>query len=967
METEVLTVLVADPDDAFAARAARRVADLNLGALRLERAHSRDDLRRASLRTDLDIVLLDGAGEAQGEEPLGALRRALAARWRGPLVARLGDPDDEERLARLALCARERRTLGALLDHDGLRYRAAFEHAASAALLLSSRGRVLQANPASSRLFGQEVEDLLGRSIHALFHGDDTQGAERLFERALAGTDTPPEAELRLAARLGEDVVAHALLAPVFDEAGRALFFVLQLTDISARRRAENEARKKQRLFESILRIQAQYIRTAEPRAVYAEILKRLSQVTGSPHGFFAEVMSDDEPAIVRAISDSCRTGSRRPSEPFEGSPLRSQHTLFADALTSGEPVVHAGALLDPRLCGFPASHTSIESCAALPLMRGRRALGLVVLANAPGGYRRDAIDELKPLLATAAGVLENLWQNRRREAVEAELHESQRALATLMGHLPGMAYRSHDDPARTLEFSSAGCCELAGRTPEELLARHSGGMRALIHPDDLERVARTVHWALLERRRFELTWRLVHADGSERVIWEQGCGVFDERGELLFVEGLLTDVTEKLRAEEERRRLEARVQHAQKLESLGVLAGGIAHDFNNLLLGILGHAELAARRSDLEPVVRSSLAAIEAAALRAAELADHMLAYTGRGALYPRPVDLSALVARSRCVLERLLGAGSVLDLDLGGDLPLVSSDPGRVQELLVHTLRNCAEAMNGSGGRVVIRTWSLHAGQATLDAAWGDARETANGFVALEVHDDGSGMPRAVLARACDPFFTTKEPGRGLGLSTVLGGVRAHGGALSIESEPGAGTRVRMLFPVPDPEPASPRPALPVTKTAATKAAAPKNAAPKGKNSAPKSPAPEQTTVLVVDDEALVRDLARAVLEDAGYAVLVAQDGEHGAEVFAEHAGRIAAVLLDLTMPRLDGEGMLARIRALDPGVRVLLTSGYAEQDAMHRIASRAGVEFLQKPWRLEDLLGKLGGLIAAARPSP
>jgi len=174
-------------------------------------------------------------------------------------------------------------------------------------------------------------------------------------------------------------------------------------------------------------------------------------------------------------------------------------------------------------------------------------------------------------------------------------------------------------------------------------------------------------------------------------------------------------------------------------------------------------------------------------------------------------------------------------------------------------------------------------------------------------------------------------------------------------------------MLFPVPDPEPASPRPALPVTKTAATKAAAPKNAAPKGKNSAPKSPAPEQTTVLVVDDEALVRDLARAVLEDAGYAVLVAQDGEHGAEVFAEHAGRIAAVLLDLTMPRLDGEGMLARIRALDPGVRVLLTSGYAEQDAMHRIASRAGVEFLQKPWRLEDLLGKLGGLIAAARPSP
>ncbi|MBI1383169.1 MAG: response regulator [Planctomycetaceae bacterium] len=975
MDLEPLTVLVADSDDGFATQAARRLAELGFGPLRLERAHSRDDLRRASLRADLDLVLLSSVGDGK-DDAVASLRRALAARWRGPLVARLGDAGDTERLLRLAQCARERRRLVGLLEQDSLRYRASFEHAASATFLLSGSGRVLQANPASARLFGCELEELLGLEFAQLFHTCEAEGAKALVERAIGHALTPPEAELHLAARGPAPVVAHALLAPVFDEAGRALLCVLQLTDISARRRAEDEARKKQRIFEAILRVQAQYIRTSDPRAVYGEILKRLQRVTESQLGYVVEVAEEIGTALVlRAASGAGGDGApvARRGAPLDAA-LCSPSALLTEALESLEPVVSEGVLLDPRVGGFGANHPPLDNCLCLPIARGRRALAVVVLANSQHGYDRETIDELKPLLATAASVLENLWQSQKRAAVEEALRMSQRALATLMGHLPGMAYRCHDDNERTLEFASDGCIELTGRPAEELCQTTRFGMGALTHPDDRERVLRTVRWALVEKRRFELTWRLLHSAGEERIVWEQGCGVWNDAGELLFVEGFLSDVTDKLRAEEERRRLESRVLHAQKLESLGVLAGGIAHDFNNLLLGILGHAGLAGRRIGEHHPAAESLGQIETAALRAAELADHMLVYTGRGAHSARPVDLSAVVLRARPSLERLLGGETVLELDLAPDLPLVSSDPSRVQELLVHSLCNAAEALEGRGG-ICIRSRLMELSRAELDGGYAGAHLEAGHFVALEVVDNGPGMDPKVLARAADPFFTTKEAGRGLGLSTVLGAVRAHGGALKLESRRGEGTTVRLIFPVLAADRGAATDGAPQAVLVASREGATNGGTiakgthgdtsytngHAGETTAPHVPGSNaRPTVLVVDDEALVRDLARALLEDAGYEVLAAEDGERGVELFRSHGTQIAAVLLDLTMPRLDGEGTLAAIREMEPAARVLLTSGYSEHDAMHRIASRAGVEFLQKPWRLDDLLGRLKDLI-------
>ncbi len=375
-----------------------------------------------------------------------------------------------------------------------------------------------------------------------------------------------------------------------------------------------------------------------------------------------------------------------------------------------------------------------------------------------------------------------------------------------------------------------------------------------------------------------------------------------------------------------ERKRTTEALLQAQKLESLAVLAGGIAHDFNNLLVGILGNAGLALSELSPESPARPTVEAIELAGQRAAELARQMLAYSGRGKLVIQDTDLNHLVSEMTHLLKVSIGKRVALRLDLASQLPMVKADATQLRQVVMNLVVNASDAIGDRDGVISIRTASIDATAEILSAHYLEPNLPPGPYVLVEVTDTGEGMDPATLGRIFDPFFTTKFTGRGLGLAAVLGIVRGHHGAIKVESAPGEGTTFRLLLPATSTE------VSPVT---------PKDANAPWKGSG---------VVLVVDDEPTVRTVTVRALQAFGFETLEAEDGQAGLDVYRENQDRVVAVLLDMTMPRMNGEQAFRALRDLNPDVRVVLMSGFTEQDAAGSFEGRAG--FIQKPYELGAL---------------
>ena len=397
----------------------------------------------------------------------------------------------------------------------------------------------------------------------------------------------------------------------------------------------------------------------------------------------------------------------------------------------------------------------------------------------------------------------------------------------------------------------------------------------------------------------------------------------------------LAVDVTERKQAEEEKRKLETQMLHAQKLESLGVLAGGIAHDFNNLLVGILGNADLAL--DDLSPVspARERIKAIETASKRAADLSRQMLAYSGRGHFVVEPIDLNHVVEEMTHLLEAAIPKAVSLRYDLGKGMPAIHADVTQIRQVIMNLITNASEAIGEENGIISVRTGALDCEQSYLDEIAYPERLTPGVYVFLEVADTGCGMDADTSKRIFDPFFTTKFTGRGLGLAALLGIVRGHEGAVKVYSEAGRGTTFRLLFP-----------ALDLAVPAARSDESGKIRADwMGKG-----------TVLLVDDEETVRTVGGAMLERIGFEVLTANDGLEAMELFREYEDEIACVLLDLSMPVQSGEETFRQIRCLRDDVPVIMSSGYNEREIADRFAGKGISGFIQKPYRASTLRAAL-----------
>jgi signal transduction histidine kinase/CheY-like chemotaxis protein len=378
-----------------------------------------------------------------------------------------------------------------------------------------------------------------------------------------------------------------------------------------------------------------------------------------------------------------------------------------------------------------------------------------------------------------------------------------------------------------------------------------------------------------------------------------------------------------------EQRSSEQAVRHAQKLESLGVLAGGIAHDFNNLLVAILGNASLAQGELGPDHPARGYLEDVERGAERASELTRQLLAYAGKGSVEVTELDLSRLAREVVALVAVSISKQVELQCTLLEGLPAVTGDASQLRQVVMNLVLNAADAIGDQEGTISIVTELVTLAEPDGRDWIGDGHFRAGRYVALRVADTGRGMSEAVRPRIFDPFFTTKATGRGLGLAATLGIVRSHGGWIRVESLPNLGSEFTVVFP-------------------AGSAAAP---APEPIPDA--VPWRSDATVLVVDDDPAVARVATRMLESAGLRVLVARDGREALALHDEQQGEIALVLLDLNMPGLLGDEVFRALRRVDPKLPILFSSGYPEQEALDRLAGAGPIHFVQKPYRTQALL--------------
>ncbi len=640
----------------------------------------------------------------------------------------------------------------------------------------------------------------------------------------------------------------------------------------------------------------------------------------------FENVIHPEDGLCMRQTHEDCRAGvSVELDNPvLQHLPYRGGFQAWADALAANQPVTGVAG-------DFPADARDIfeaqqiKAILVLPVWVADTWWGFVGFddTRSPRVWRQVDID----LLRTAADLIGSFLGRR---AAAAELRLSEQRFKSIVESSPmGMHLYELQGETRLVLVGANPAADailgidhapFLGRTIEQAFPPLTGTEI----PDRYRDVART-----------GLPWRTTHVDYADETIR----GAFDVVAFRIApsrMVAMFLDVSERERGTRERQELERRLQHAQKLESLGVLAGGLAHDFNNLLMAVLGNLDLAQQGlSPLSPA-REGIEQAMAAARRATDLTRQMLAYSGKGRFVVTRLDLNAVVRENADLLRAAVSRTVTLALDLNAGPVCFEGDPAQVQQVVMNLITNASDACGDGPGVVTLRTRVIEADEALLARSRAGWQPPPGRYAGLEIADSGCGMDDDTLQRLFDPFFTTKFTGRGLGMSAVLGIVRGHRGAILVDSAPARGTRVQVLFPFLPPAGADGGLVAPVV---AESAALP----------------PPRAVVLVVDDDPSVRRLCVTFVQRLGHEALEAEDGEAALEVFRRRPD-IACVLLDLTMPRLTGVETYRELRRIRPDLRVILASGYDEQDAVQRFAGEGLAGFIQKPFRLADLKARL-----------
>jgi len=867
--------------------------------------------------------------------PISAeLRRRLALAEAALEALRRGEVDlvvgaDAPRLVRAKSLVEENERLAS-------EWQKTFDALDDMACIVDADQRLLRCNLAMERYLGRQASAMVGQPCFHIVHGTAAPHAQCPFLRARRSLQRET-AEMQLGDRWFQVTVDPLL------DADRRLTGAVQIArDITRQKQAEEQLRQKTERLSGLLDVSLALAGAREPTALFQTIVT--SAVRLLPGGSAALLLVHDDTLSLAATVPPLPADF--PAE-FRVAAL-AEHPYIGRALDTGAPVILADAreaeltAAERRICEL----RGLRSLLYVPLLSQERCLGVLIVGSveASHSFTDEEADLYRVLASHAALEIDKAHlaeENRQHiaalERLTAEQQRTEQALRDSEAHFRRLAenaqdiiYRYEFAPTRGFTYVNPAAVAMTGYTPEEHYADPDLGLK-IIHPDDrplLEAVA----GATSDFTR-PLVLRWVRKDGS--LLWteQRNVPLYDEQGNLVAMEGIARDITERVKAEEERARLQEQLQRAQRLEAIGRLAGGIAHDFNNVLGVILGYAEMALERLLPEDPLRTDLEQIVAAAQRAASLTRQLLAFSRRQPLRPVAMSLNEAIGGMEKMLRRLLGEDIELALALAPDLPAVQADPAQIEQVLMNLAVNAREAMP-AGGKLRIETAAIE-----LDAARAAARPgVAPGpYVQLTVTDTGCGMTAEVAAQIFDPFFTTKERGTGLGLATVYGIVTQSGGSISVSSEPGQDTTFRIYLPVTGAPP----------PVAATQPAGHRSPG-QGKH------------VLVVEDEEGLRKLITAFLSRLGYRVSAAASGGEALLLVEEKGLRPDLLLTDVVMPNISGRELVDRLRRSQPDLKVLLMSGYTDTAILHHGQLEASTPFIEKPFSIDRLATKIREVI-------
>ncbi|MCP4644682.1 MAG: PAS domain S-box protein [bacterium] len=619
----------------------------------------------------------------------------------------------------------------------------------------------------------------------------------------------------------------------------------------------------------------------------------------------------------------------------WSGKRFRVGEGIVGQAVKSGWPIRVNDVHEDVHFIPVANSRVRVRSLMCFPLKVDDTIIGVLNVSHSRKAFFSVESEHVLSLVAdrSARLLMSHLVHRRRRESEE---------YFRLVAENAGDAILVADRESRVLSANPAAA-RLSGVAAERL---NGGGVDWLEGVEAADRSAFEAHRTLVlnELRTHMIEYRYRDAGGDLHYLEERSSPTYDAVGSCSGAVSVIRDVTDRKRNEDEKRELEAQLRHAQKMEAIGELAGGMAHDFNNLLTPIIGNVSLA-RTFDDPRRAHDLLVEAEKAARRAAAVVKQLLVFGRRTSVDMKPVGMSDIASEIVQIARSTFDRRLEIAAHVADDLPPVMADEGQIHQVLLNLCVNARDALLGDAAtgrtdplRIIIRADGVTVTEAEVQA---NPSARPGDYVRLSVVDNGPGMDERTRTRVFEPFFTTKEneQGTGLGLAIVYGIVQQHGGWITLDSCPAEGTVFSVFLKT------CPHEAMPAEGQEAGRSV------PRG-----------EETVLLVDDEELVRNVGRTIMERLGYTVLLASDGEEGLDVYERERGRIDAVVLDLSMPRMSGEEVLQRIREEDPDARIIISSGHSVDGLADSPPPFTPSGCLRKPYSHSDMAHRLREVLDA-----
>lgn len=780
-------------------------------------------------------------------------------------------------------------------------YRGVFENAAIAIHLMDTKGQFVQVNRSLAQMLGYSEDELMNLTIFDLTHPDDLEASRIRYQKMVQGHTESYRVEKRYIGKGGQVIWADVSLSAVRTINGAHVATIGVVADITDRKHAEQERLVNERRLQSLVRISQYESQGVHDLLDYA--LHEALALTGSTVGWFGSYEEETEALAIlswsKGMMKNCEISTPSKIFPFENAGIWAEGIRKRVAF-----MLNDCQQPNPSKKGYPKGHIELTRFLTVPLFSGGRIVAVAAVANKENDYNDIDVRQLTLLM-------DSVWRTARAR----ESEEAQRRLSIAIEQAAEGVVITRTDG--TIQYVNPGLERMTGYSRDELIGQTPRILKSGEHDATFYRQL----WSTITAGG---VWsgRFINRRKDGRLYYEDATisPVKDASGKIVSFVAVTRDITEHLE-------LSKQLLQAQKMEAIGTLAGGVAHDFNNILQVALGYSELLVGDEDLPRRHRADLQKIHESAARGADLVQRLLTFSRKTETNPQPLNLNRRINEMRKILERTIPKMIDIQLFLADDLATVNADPTQMDQVLMNLAVNARDAMPG-GGKLVIETTNIF-----LDEEYArtclDARPGSH--VLLMVSDTGVGMDKDTMEHIFEPFYTTKESGKGtgLGLSMVLGIVQQHGGHIRCYSEPAYGTVFKIYLP-----------AL-VTEQELEQTTV--RGMPRGGSE----------TILLVDDEDMIRDLGYRILTKAGYRVITASNGKDALEMYQQRADEISLVILDLIMPKMGGKECLEGILTINPLVKAIIASGFsADSSTKEALTSRAR-GFVNKPYDIRQVL--------------